>query len=276
MMNRGSLTSQAPVESTLRARWSAAKIWVELTRNLAVRDVQTRYKHSVLGLYWAVINPLLTAVIFTFIFQVIFHATSKPVPYVVFVVGNLTFWNYFANSLSSATLSITGSSALLAKIYFPRVVLPTASVVARLIDFAFSSLVLGLFVIIFHVHLRWTALFVLPVLVLQTLFTLGLSYLVSALNVLLRDMAQIIGLALMIWMYISPVMYPITGQPKSIQMLLLMNPMGALIQSYQDLMYTGHLTHPATLWTAGAWCIFVFVAGLAAFKTVEPMFAEVM
>lgn len=107
-----------------------------------MRDVETRYKHSLLGLYWAIINPLVTAAIFGFVFGVIFHATSKPIPYVVYLLSGLTFWNFFTNGLMSATVSVSGNAALLAKIYFPRVVLPTASILARLIDLGFSALVL--------------------------------------------------------------------------------------------------------------------------------------
>lgn len=268
--------THSPIFAHLRRRWSTLGVWLELVRNLAVRDVETRYKHSLLGLYWAVINPLLTALIFTFVFQVIFHASSKPIPYVVFLVCNLTFWNYLANSVSSATGSVTGSAALLAKLYFPRVVLPTASVLARLIDLAFSLVVLAIFMLAYHVHVHWTAALILPILVLQTLFTLGLAYLVSSLNVLLRDMSQLVGLVLMVWMYVSPVMYPLAGQPNAIQTLLLINPMGALLQAQQDLLFTGWLTHPTALWAAAAWCLFILAAGINVFKRTEPLFAEVM
>ncbi len=257
-------------------RWRSIAVWLELARNLAVRDIETRYKHSFLGLYWAVINPLITAIIFTFVFQVIFHASSKPIPYVVYVVCNLTFWNFFANAVSSATTCITGSAALLAKLYFPRIVLPTASVVARLIDVAFSAIVLAIFILIYHVRVHWTAIWIVPALGVETLFTLGVAYLVSSLNVLLRDMAQLIGLVLMIWMYLSPVMYTLAGQPNVIQIVLLMNPMGALLQTNQDLLFTGHLTHPIALWAAGMWSLFVLVGGVAVFKRIEPLFAEVM
>ena len=127
------------VLSRVRQRWASLALWLELIRNLAVRDVETRYKHSLLGLYWAIVNPLVTAAIFSFVFGVLFKAgdSTKPIPYVVFVVTGLTFWNFFGNGVGSATTSITGSASLLAKIYFPRVVMPTAAVLARLIDFGF-------------------------------------------------------------------------------------------------------------------------------------------
>lgn len=262
--------------TTLRRHWHAAAVWLELIRNLAVRDIETRYKRSFLGLYWAVVNPLITALIMTFLFQVIFHASSKPIPYVVYVVTNLTLWNFFGNSLVSATGCITGSASLLAKLYFPRIVLPTASVVARLIDLGFSCVVVAIFILIFRVHVYWTAMWVVPIFVVELVFALGLAYLVACVNVILRDTSQLVGLVLMMWMYLSPVMYSLHGQPEAIQTILLVNPMGAVLQADQDLLFTGHLTHPAALWAAGVWCVFVLLAGITVFKRVEPLFSEVM
>lgn len=259
-----------------RRRLASLLLWLELIRNLAVRDVETRYKHSLLGLYWALINPLISAGIFGFVFGVIFHASSKPIPYVVFLLTGLTFWNFFANGVMSATVSISGNAALLAKIYFPRVVLPTAAVLARFIDFAFSALVLVIVAAIYRVGVHWTLLWALPLLGLELLFTLGVGYVMAALNVLYRDVNQLVGLLLMVWMYVSPVMYAVTGVKPALQAVLLFNPMGGILEAERDLIYSGHLTAPVTLWSAAAWTAFVFVGGLSLFKRIEPLFAEVM
>lgn len=248
-------------------------------RNLAVRDVETRYKHSLLGLYWAIVNPLVTAAIFAFVFGVIFKAgadTSYNMPYIVFIISGLTFWNFFANGVMSATGSITGSAALLAKLYFPRVVLPTASVTARFIDLGFSTLVLAVFVAVYRVPIHSSAIWVLPVLLLEALFTFGVGYLMASLNVLYRDMTQLVGLLLMVWMYVSPVMYGTTGVPPALQDVLLLNPMGAILQAERDLIFSGKLSQAPFLWLAVVWTAFVFVAGLLVFKRIEPLFAEVM
>lgn len=268
--------TSASVGARLRRRWQSTAIWIELTRNLAVRDVQTRYKHSMLGLYWALINPLLNAAIFTFVFQVIFKVKSGHIPYLVFFISGLTFWNFFAASLNSAALSITGSAALLAKLYFPRVVLPTGAVVARLIDLAFSAVIVVVFTALFRVQVHWTIIFLPPVLAIQVVFTLGLSYVVAALNVLYRDISQLLGLVLLIWIYLSPIMYPASNLPNSLQGILLANPMGALIQSERDLIYAGHLTQTPYLWLATVWAAFAFIFGLSLFKRIEPLFSEVM
>lgn len=270
---------RAPLTSRsigFRARWQSLRIWVELIRNLAVRDVEIRYKHSLLGLYWALINPLLVAAIYSFVFGVIMHSTSGSVPYVVFLVMGLTFWNVFNNGVQSATTSITGSASLLAKIYFPRIVMPTASVLARLIDFLFSLVIVVIFTMVYRVPVYSAGLWIVPLLLVQILFTLGISYMTAALNVLYRDVSQLVGLLLMIWMWFSPVIYAITTLPNWVQSILLINPMGAMLQAERDLVFTGHLTGAPYLWSAVAWSVFVFVSGIALFKRIEPLFAEVM
>jgi ABC-type polysaccharide/polyol phosphate export permease len=260
----------------LLRRWRSLRIWLELMRNLAVRDVETRYKHSLLGLYWTIINPLLMAAIYTFVFKVVMKVSSGSIPYVVFLITGLTFWNLFSNGIMSATGSITGSAGILAKLYFPRVVLPTAAVLARLIDFGFALGVTACLIAAYRVPVHWSALLLPAVVALQLCFTLGVAYAVAALNVILRDVSQIVGLLLMLWIYVSPVMFPAAGHSNALQTVLLANPMGAIIQAERDLLFTGHLTQPAMLWLAGAWTAFAFVGGLALFKRIEPVFAEVM
>ncbi len=253
-----------------------SNIWIELTRNLAVRDVEYRYKHSALGLYWALINPLLTATIFGFVFAVIFHANSKPLPYPIFLLTGLTFWNFFANSVMSAMTSITGNGALLAKIYFPRIVLPTASVIARSIDFMFSMVILLLFILLYHVPIAWTIIWVPVIFILQIIFTLGISYVVASLNVFFRDMSQLMGLVLMVWVYLSPVMYSLRTQNPMLQDILWLNPMGTYIEMERNLMFDGHLSHPLFLIPAVGAALFSFVIGKIVFNRLEKMFAEVM
>lgn len=260
----------------LQDRWKTSFIWFELMRNLAIRDVETRYKHSFLGLYWTIINPLLLALIYTFVFKVVLKVSSGSIPYVVFLITGLTFWNFFANGIMSASQSVTANAGILAKLYFPRVVLPTASILARMIDFGFALVVMAFFILVYKVPIHWSVLLLPLVVALQVLFALGIAYIVASLNVILRDISQIVGLVLMLWVYMCPVMFPFTGHSNALQTILLINPMGAIIQAERDLIFTGYLTQPAMLWLAGAWAVFTFTGGLTVFKNLEPVFAEVM
>ncbi len=241
----------ARLPNRVRLRWDSVQVWLELTRSLAVRDIEIRYKHSLLGLYWALVNPLLTAAIYGFVFGIVFHAKSGNLPYVVFLLTGLTFWNLFANGILSANGSISGNGALVAKIYFPRVVLPTAAVLARLIDFAFSVVVLVVVTAVYRTGVSLTLLAIPMVLVVQLVMTLGVGYMVAALNVVYRDMSQLVGLALMIWMWVSPVMYAATSASSTIQGVLLLNPMGAILQAERDLIFNGQITDWPYLWAAG-------------------------
>jgi ABC-2 type transport system permease protein len=263
---------------TLRQRLipSGSRRWLELMHNLAVRDVETRYKHSLLGLYWALINPLVMALIYSFVFGTILHASSKPLPYVVFLLTGLTFWNLFNNGVMSATTSITGNAQLLAKLYFPRVVLPTAAVLARLIDFGFSFVILVIIILLYHVPIHWTILALPAVLVPEIVFTMGVGFLTASLNVLYRDINQLIGLFLMMWMYLSPVMFQFTGLSEKLQAVLFLNPMGSFIQVERNLIFSGTFGDPAYAWSMLVWTIFVYAFGLRIFKRIEPLFAEVM
>jgi len=251
-------------------------VWAELALSLAQRDVEIRYKHSLLGLYWALINPLATAAIFAFVFGVIFHASSRPIPYVVFLLTGLTFWNLFANGVTSATQSVTGNATLLAKVYFPRVVLPLAAVLARLIDFAFSLVVLAVFLLAYRVPIHAEAA-LLPLLVLlELLFTAGVGFAVAALNVLYRDVSQLVGLLLMIWMYLSPVMYAAQGVPRALAAALLLNPMGAILEAERDLLFRGTILAPWSVAEAVGWALLAVTGGYLVFRRLEPLFAEVM
>lgn len=263
--------------SVVQRRLAAARVWIELIRNLAVRDVETRYKHSILGLYWAIINPLLSAFIYSFVFGTLLHSgTSDGQPFVVFILTGFTFWNLFANGLLSASGSVTGSAALLAKLYFPRVVLPTAAVLARMIDFLFSLAVLAVFIAGYGVAVHWTLVFLAPLLLLELVFAWGLGFLISALNVLYRDVTQLLNLVLMVWIWLAPVMVAVNGRAEWLQSLFLLDPMGGIIQAERDMLFTGHLTSPVSLWSAIAWTLFVFFAGLSLFKRIEPAFSEVL
>lgn len=250
--------------------------WTELTLQLARRDVMIRYKHSVLGIYWAVLNPLLMALVFTMVFSKIMRVKVVGVPYVVFMLTGLTVWNLFSNSVTSAVQSLTGNANLLAKSYFPREILPTSAIVARLVDFFFALVVLIFFFLIYHVHLGWTA-FALPLVLLpELLFTLGVSYLVAAVNVLYRDVNQLVGLVLMLWMYLSPIVYTIALVPARYYKVYLLNPMGEAVYLSQEIMLYNRLPFSWHYLLFVLVSIGMFLVGWGIFRRLEPIFGEIM
>lgn len=244
---------------------------------LALRDVNTRYKHSLLGLYWAVINPLLTAMIFAFVFGGILRIPQTDhAPYAVFLVVNLTFWSLFANSLSSATISVTSNTALISKIYFPRIVLPTAAVAARLVDFAFAALAATVLMLVYGVHLHWISVaFALPVVVVMV-FSLGCAYISAQLQVFYRDTAQIVAVITMLWMYVSPVMYATHSLPGVVRPWVALNPMTEVLTFAQAVILSGRWPGLSSLASSAAVAIALTVAGALSFKRSERVFGEIM
>jgi len=220
----------------------------ELVRNLVVRDLKVRYKNSVLGFLWSLLNPLMMMVIFTVVFTIMLpNNTIDRFP--VFVLCALLPWNFFSSSVMTSVHSVVGSAHLIKKVYFPREVIPLSTVLANLANFLLAMIVLFGMMFVFRTPLTVWAL-LLPVIVLvQVIFTLGLAFLLSTLNVFYRDTAAIMDVAMLAWFFLTPVFYPITilphyrtlfGLSLDIQRLAyILNPMASLIASYRVILYHG-------------------------------------
>ncbi len=220
----------------------------ELLRNLVIRDLKVRYKNSVLGFLWSLLNPLMMMVIFTVVFTIMLpNNTIDRFP--VFVLCALLPWNFFSSSVMTSVHSVVGSAHLIKKIYFPREVLPLSTVLANLVNFLLAMVVLFAMMFVFKTPFTvWVLL--LPVIILvQVIFTLGLAFFLSTLNVFYRDTAAIMDVAVLAWFFLTPVFYPITilphyralfGLSLDIQRLAyILNPMASLIASYRVILYHG-------------------------------------
>lgn len=250
--------------------------WRDLTLQLTRRDVLIRYKHSILGIYWAVLNPLLTAMVFTLVFSKIMRIHVHGLPYVVYMLTGLIIWNLFGNSVITAVNSLTGNANLLAKSYFPREILPTSAVAARFVDFVFALLVLVGFYLAYRVRVGWS-IFTLPLVLLpEIIFALGTSYLVAALNVFYRDVNQLVGLVLLLWMYLTPIIYSVTMVPAQFHKLYLLDPMAEAVYLSQQILLYNRMPfswHYAVLWLVS---VATFFIGLGLFRRLEPLFGEIM
>lgn len=251
--------------------------YLDLVNTLAMRDVKMRYQLSILGLYWAILNPFLVAIIWSIVFNKIFRFQGiEGVPYIIFIFCGITFWNLFANSLTTAVNSLTGNASLLSKLYFPRLILPSASVMARVVDFLFSFAVLCILMLVYHVtpgqRFYWLPL----LLLIQLIFTLGMAYIVSSLNVIYRDISQILGLVLMLWLYVSPILYTMQQVPEHIRKYFMYNPIGELVYMGTNILIGNGEIDLLALIVATFMSVGVFVCGLILFRYLEPVFAEVM
>ncbi len=246
----------------------------ELIELLTAREIKTRYKQSVLGVFWALFQPLVMVVLFTAIFTKIVQMPTGNIPYSVFFLSGLAPWSFFAGSLGAAIPSIVANADLVKKIYFPRVIFPLTAILAALFDFAVIFVLLILLLFYFKIQLTaW--IFLTPLLVLiQLILTVGIALLFSALNVLYRDVRNALGSILQIWMFATPVIYPLEVIRPHLQKILLLNPMTGLVDSYRRILVYGTAPNGSYLLEAGVISIVIFFVAYIVFKRLEPTFAD--
>ena len=247
----------------------------ELLYFLTWRDIKIRYKQTLLGAMWAIIQPTLTMIIFTLFFGRLAKMPSDGIPYPIFVYTGLLPWTYFANALTSASNSLVGNARLVTKVYFPRLMIPMGAAIAGLLDLVIGGSVLGILMVYYSV-IPPAAVLLFPLLVFFTfLLAVGVGLWLSALNVQFRDVKYVIPFAVQIWLFCTPVIYP-TSLLKRYEWVMNLNPMGGLIKAYRACV----LGHMPLDWTAlavsGGLTIAIFLGGTFYFRRMERTFADVV
>ena len=218
----------------------------ELVRNLVARELKARYKNSVLGFFWSLVNPLLMMVVFSIVLTYLLPNYSIA-HFPVFVLCAILPWNFFTSSVMGSVNSIVGNAHLIKKVYFPREALPLATVLANLVNFLLALIVLVVMLYIAGIGLTGWALLLPVIIFVQFLFTLGLAFIFSTLNVFYRDTGMIMDVLLLAWFFLTPVMYPLDILPLERVVLgvtlpvrrltYILNPMASLIASYRCILY---------------------------------------
>jgi lipopolysaccharide transport system permease protein len=246
----------------------------ELLYFLVWRDIKIRYKQTVLGVAWAVLQPLFTMLIFTVIFGKFAKIPSENFPYALFVFAGLVPWTFFSNGVSTAGQSLVSQQHLLTKIYFPRLFVPTSCVGVFLVDMMISFGIYAVLLAFYRIAPSGNVVFV-PILVVVTaLATLGLGYILAALTVLYRDFRYVLPFLLQVMMYLSPVIYPSGIMPERYQMILALNPMCGLIEAYRSAILGSPWNLP-TLAISTVTSLLLFVFGLFYFRKTERRFADI-
>ena len=255
--------------------WKEIWSYRELLAVLTMRDIKVRYKQTVLGAAWAIIQPLTTMLIFTIIFGRLAKIPSEGFPYPVFVYAGLLPWTFFANALSSSGNSLVGSAHLISKVYFPRLIIPLSSVGAGVVDLLISTAILFLLMVFYQVPLTLHVLAA-PLLIFGVIATaLGVGTLLSALTVSYRDFRFVVPFMIQIWMYLTPVVYGVNFIPEKYRWLLLFNPM----TGYIDGCRAAFLGKPFNLTSLSVSCVMSIILlciGAAYFEKVERRFADVI
>ncbi len=248
----------------------------ELLYFLAWRDVKVKYKQTLLGVIWAVLQPLLAMLVFSVLFGRFAHMPSDGLPYPIFVYIGILPWNYFASVLTQSTNSLVTGSNLITKIYFPRLMIPASSAIAALLDLFFGAIFLAVMMVYYGVALS-PAILLVPVLIAITLMNaIGFGIWFSALNVRYRDIQYAIPFLIQIWMFVTPVIYPSSLIGGRYAWILMLNPMGGVIEAFRPAVL-GRVPVPwASLGISTAVGFLVFAAGVAYFRRVERYFADII
>lgn len=251
--------------------------WRELLWQMVSREVKARYKQSILGYFWVILNPLAQMLVMSFAFSIIMRIPTNStgnIPYSIFLFVALLPWNLFASSISSAASSLVNSGSLITKIYFPRTILVISTIIAKIIDFLFALSILIIYMIIYQIPINLNILWIFPIFFIQQIFTLGLSFFFSAANLLYRDIQYLLSMILLLWMYATPVIYPADLVPEKYKIFFQINPMAVIINAYRQVILAGAPPKYSSLIIAFVVSSIVLLIGLSYFKSREKIFAD--
>ncbi|NCF65586.1 MAG: ABC transporter permease [Anaerolineaceae bacterium] len=270
------------------AKYKELRHYRYLLRNLISRDLKARYKNSIFGVLWSLLNPLAMMLVFTLLFSVMGNDSTRD--YAIFVLVGLIPWNFFSGSMISGTSSVTGNSTLVKKVYFPRELLPFSSLLSNLVNFAIAFVVLVIFLFAFKIGLTVHALWVPAILITQIIFTLGLVLLLGGLNVFYRDVMMILEVVMLAWFFLTPVFYSLElfGETATLfgitfnpaQVMRWLNPMASIIDGYRTVLWGTYESagpvsmNPAFLFRTFVTAVIVFVLGYFVFTRLDHKFGE--
>lgn len=248
----------------------------ELLYFLVWRDVKVRYKQTVIGAMWAILQPLITMVIFTVIFGKFAKMPSDNLPYPVFAYTALLPWTYFAQALGKSGASLVSDANLITKVYFPRLMMPLAATLAPVVDFSLSFIILLGLMAWYGIMVTWW-IFILPLFMILAFITaLAVGLWLAPINVRYRDVAYTLPFLTQIWMYASPVVYPVSIVPEGWRLFYSLNPMVGVIEGFRWVLLGKESPDLAVIMVSGSVVLIMLLFGIIFFKRMEPKFADVI
>jgi lipopolysaccharide transport system permease protein len=248
----------------------------DLVRTLSAHRISVRYRQTLLGVSWAVLQPLLMMTIFAIVFSRLAGIPSEGAPYPLFAYVALLPWTFFSTSLTSGTGSLVNHTQLITKVYFPREILPFTYVVAALFDFTIGLGVLALLMVWFEAPFTMAIFYLVPLVALLAAWSLAVALVLSAAQVRWRDVGVAMPVLVQVWMFVSPVIYPLGVVPESWRALYLLNPMAGIINSFRDVLLRGHAPDPTPLLYAVVVTACALPLAYLAFKRTEATMADVI
>jgi lipopolysaccharide transport system permease protein len=248
----------------------------ELMTRIVYREIHSRYRQSLIGIGWAFIRPVVTVLILTVVFSVITKVPSDNIPYPLFAFSGLLPWLLFNNGLVAGVSVLPGNSDLVANIYFPREILPLAAITASGLDFLIAFFVyLGL-LMFYQVGFSWYFLYVCLILLVEIFFLVGMTFLLSMLNVWYRDITHSIGIFAQLWMYLTPVIYPFSMVPEKFRALYALNPLVGIVEGFRSVTIRGEPPDIKLMAISALISLLLFLFGYKIFKAREFEFADVI
>jgi lipopolysaccharide transport system permease protein len=250
--------------------------YFELFMNLTRREVKGRYSQSLFGAGWAIAQPLATMAVFTLVFARLGQMPSGGAPYPLFAFAALVPWFFFSNSVMSGTMSLVTYRNIVTKTYFPREIVPLAQVGSRLVDLGVSSTLFVGLLFYYNVGFGPWLFMVPPLLLLLLLFTLGVTFATSAINVFYRDVNPVVQIGLQLWLYLTPVAYPLSAVPERYRAFFLANPLTGVVEGLRAVLVFGHEPDWQVLRISTALIVGIFIGAVILFKSTDKFFADVI
>ncbi|MGE9296389.1 MAG: ABC transporter permease [Puniceicoccales bacterium] len=257
--------------------WDEIWRFRELFGFLAWRDFIVRYKQTAVGIGWSLLQPLLMMIVMTIVFGYVAGlAKDSPVPYAVMVFSGVIVWQFFSQGLTNVALSMTNNNAIVAKIYFPRLILPASSLLVNLVDFVISMLLLVVLMIVFDVSFTWRLICLVPLLVLAGTLSFGVGVLVAALNVRYRDFKHILPFVIQIGLYITPVGFSSDKVPEAWRFIYSLNPMVGVVDGFRWAILDSATMYMPGLWVSVGLTLVICWFGIRFFRSSESWFADII
>ena len=244
----------------------------EFLKSNVKKDVRGKYKGSFLGVLWSFINPLLSVVIYAIVFHYIMR--FKIENYLIYLISGIIPWTFFTTSINSGMNSILFNADIIKKVYFPRIILPISAVSSCLVNFLISCLIILLFAFFSSVGISYYLAFLPLIILIQYLFTLGVVFILSAVEIYVRDVEHIINFFSGMLFYMTPILYTTDYVPKKFAFILKINPLSYIIDAYHSVFYYNEMPNLGNLWIIGIISIVVFVLGYLIFNKLQKGFAE--
>lgn len=264
------------------SRWSlldASEIlrYKELIYIFTWRDLKVRYKQTVLGILWVIFQPVITMIIFTIFFGRLTKIPSGDLPYSLFVLCGLTFWSFFSGALSHASDSMITNESIIKKVYFPKIILPFSAILTSSVDFIINFIFLLVFAIFMGFIPKTIGIFLVPYGIITTIISaFGFGLLLSSFNVKYRDVRYILPFFIQLFLFITPIIYPLTVVSETNRFIMALNPMTSVVEATRFIFSQNYVIHPELLVISSASSIIILLLGLFYFRNTEQFFADIV